>query len=150
MEGEGGRGVLGGGRGVLGGRGGVVPWGVKKGPWGGISQLQDKKGGGQGRQIMLKHPPGYFKKSEYTKKVVSGRPHRRIRKTPKKPPFSPPGAPPPRPPWEAKKGYFGVLGSRKGQFPLFLQIPGFLHLVFCLYFSPAALLPGLVVYIIMS
>ena len=60
-SGEGGRGSK---RGGLGPGGGVLGRGGKKGQ---NTQLQDKKEGGQGRQIKLKHPPGYFKKSEYTK-----------------------------------------------------------------------------------
>ena len=35
-------------------------------------RYRTKWGGGQGRRIPLKHPPGYFNKSEYTKKGQEG------------------------------------------------------------------------------
>ena len=122
--------------GGLGGGGGGGSWrGSKKGKKWGFGQLQDKRGGGQGRQIVLKHPPGYFKKSEYTKKVTSGSPSGAFLENPNFDPFR---GPPGYPPWTPR-------GGQKGQFPQFLQISGFFLLFFCLYFSPAALLPGLVV-----
>ena len=84
---------------------------------------------------MLKHPPGYFKKSEYTKKVTSGSPSGAFLENPNFDPFrGPPGYPPLDPPGRPKR----AISPISSNFRLF-------SLVFCLYFSPAALLPGLVV-----